>query len=905
VARSEHLAAVARSAEALLDEIGDDRELTLVHGPSSISETLTRAGTFRLLQGRAYEVVGVDTLPLSSGDTALLLGSGGFCRPYHDWMPRALAIAELRFERVIVLPSSFDTSEDVVRSVLQRTRASVFAREAESLRQIQGLCRARAAHDCAFFFDYSGHPHRGEGTLNAFRTDREATEGELLVDDNDDISATAASLEQWLEAIESHAVVRTDRAHVMIAAALMGKEVEAAPCNYHKVQALATTWLRDFPVRMIPAPRAPPATRQFVPARAVSGIHALQAAAVPPPRIHTGDTEARVTAVIVTRDRPELAAGAARSVTSSTIPVRVVIIDNNSALSSRRELAALTADDPRIQIRMSDSNLGCAGGRRLGVQLVSTEFVLFLDDDAELINGALEHLLVDLDAHPAAAAVTALVVGPAGSVQAYGGAMEVSEGAVAFRFDGELRAFDDPSLAATGPTGWAPGGAALLRTATLRQVPLDDRMAAHYEDNDWCYRVELLRPGSFRRCREALVIHHHDRLVPRTRSSSRLSECSWAAERLSAHANFYRANGRILDLDLFSFLPELQMPDGSIDLPAARLLLELIATRGTDWMVMEWINGGLAPLLTDRHQLARLRDESSAREAQVAELNLRTVALEADRSALAAEVAVLSSGTVALKEERVLLQQRAETLARIEAGGWWQLRSRLWLPLRVASWIRRGVGATAALGRAASGQLARRGDSSRKRAFGDDLRLLHDTLATTSFGERYWMWGGVLLGWARDRDLLDHDLYDADFAFSVSDMAHFAIAARALIAAGFQPLFRFRNNEGTPTEYTFARNGAKFEFFAVEPCGETLRYHVFSDDELSMQATSEIRDQPLARFRFLRREWRKHADHGAELTQIYGDWQTPDPDWRYMEGPAIVKREPWSATDYAWTGEFP
>ena len=189
------------------------------------------------------------------------------------------------------------------------------------------------------------------------------------------------------------------------------------------------------------------------------------------------------------------------------------------------------------------------------------------------------------------------------------------------------------------------------------------------------------------------------------------------------------------------------------------------------------------------------------------------------------------------------------------------------------------------------------------------MRLLNDTLAATPLGGRYWIWGGLLVGWAHDRDLLDDDLFDADFAFSVSDMAYFAIAARALIAAGFKPLFRFRNNEGRPTEYTFERNGAKFEFFAVESCGETLSYYVFSDGshygEAPVQATSEIRDQPLVGFRFLDREWRKHANHDAELTQIYGDWRTPDPDWWYMADASIVNREPWLFTDYTWAGEIP
>ena len=159
----------------------------------------------------------------------VLQGSGAFCRPYHEVMPRALAVAELRFRRVIVLPSSFDTAEETVRDALARSRAIVFARERVSASKLVSLCDVRLAHDCAFFFDLARWRRDGSGTLNAFRTDPEATGLRALAPDNEDISATAPDLEAWLNRIAEHDLIRTDRAHVMIAAALMGKRVEFLP----------------------------------------------------------------------------------------------------------------------------------------------------------------------------------------------------------------------------------------------------------------------------------------------------------------------------------------------------------------------------------------------------------------------------------------------------------------------------------------------------------------------------------------------------------------------------------------------------------------------------------------------------------------------------------------------------
>ena len=618
----DHSSAVARSRCALLDAIGDGRELTLVIGPGNVGDELIRAGTRRLLEGHVFHEIALDELPCRSGDTVLLPGSGAFCRPYHEWMPRALAIAELRFDRVIVLPSSFDVGEDSVRESLRRTSATVFAREPESLRRIEGLCRARSAHDCAFFYDFSGFRAPGQGTLNAFRTDREATAGELIFDGNDDISVTAASLEAWLAKIACHALVRTDRAHVMIAAAMMGKEVEFAAGSYHKLAAIAGDSLRGFPVRQIAAPRRP-ARGKRLSEQAASTRSRMRAAAPRAPVVdRTAEDEVRLTAVILTHDRPDLVPRAVHSVTATNSSARVLVIDNNSDPCGRPALAALAAEDSRVELRLSDRNLGCAGGRRLAVELVETELVLLLDDDAELIEGALDHMVAALDEHPDAAGVTALVVGPDGHVQHYGGSMAASGETVRFWLDGSGLEFDHPSLPASGPSGWAPGTASLLRTQVLRDVPIDDAMAAYYEDNDWCYRVEQRRPDSFRRCREALVLHHHD-FETKSRATSRFVERYEVVQRLASQAHFFNVNGLLLDIDLVDMLPELRRPDGRMDLAAARLLMELILARGVDWTVMEWMNGGLQPLLDGGHE------ESARRAAQVAELQVESGAREA------------------------------------------------------------------------------------------------------------------------------------------------------------------------------------------------------------------------------------------------------------------------------------
>jgi exopolysaccharide biosynthesis predicted pyruvyltransferase EpsI len=64
---------------------------------------------------------------------------------------------------------------------------------------------------------------------------------------NDDISLTCFGLDHWLWKIAQHAKISTDRAHVMIAATLLGKQVEYYRTNYHKVPAIAEYSSSDFP----------------------------------------------------------------------------------------------------------------------------------------------------------------------------------------------------------------------------------------------------------------------------------------------------------------------------------------------------------------------------------------------------------------------------------------------------------------------------------------------------------------------------------------------------------------------------------------------------------------------------------------------------------------------------------
>jgi exopolysaccharide biosynthesis predicted pyruvyltransferase EpsI len=244
-----HEMAVEKSRDVLFEAIGEPEDLTFVRLYGNIGDELIYAGTRQLLARRFYKEVSVRNLSGVSGHTALVAGGGCWCGPYHDVVEH-LPLIESKFKRVIIMPSSFDVSVPSVRATLAATKALVFARERVSFNGIRRLCNANIAYDCAFYFDYRPYLRRGEGCLASYRIERESVHN-VIPEGNNDISRTCSSLDDWLWTIARHADVKTDRAHVMIAAALLGKTVDYGTSSYHKVPAIADYALRLFPVRRI------------------------------------------------------------------------------------------------------------------------------------------------------------------------------------------------------------------------------------------------------------------------------------------------------------------------------------------------------------------------------------------------------------------------------------------------------------------------------------------------------------------------------------------------------------------------------------------------------------------------------------------------------------------------------
>ena len=653
------------SRQILLEAIGKPTDLTLVNCASGISASVAAEGARALLDGLSYRELDLEHLSKARGDTALLLGAD-FSWAHRDVAPRALGVAELRFARVIVLPCSFDTDDATVADALQRSRAVVFASEPESLERISELCDAKLAHDCAFFYDFEPYARPGTGSLNAFRSDLGADTPAKLPEDNDDISLTAASLPDWLEAIAAHDLVRTDRPEVMIAAAQMGKRVEFTTGLDDQLEAIARWSLGDLSVVAIEAAEGADTSPAQLDPISERTLAELRSHARPTVGDGAQSSESRVTAVILTRGRPRFLRRALDSLDDCGAPVGVIVVDNASPKALIPALEAVCASRPGTVLHRSERNLGTAGGRNHGVSVADSELVLFLDDDAELVPGALAHLLAELDRNPGAGAVTATVFRPDGTIIHSGGALEVNDEIARFELlgDGQLPSAEMPPRSSR--SGWMPQTAALVRRDLLREIPFDEQMNAYFEDNSWSLTVSQARPDAFLRSREALVLHH---LAPKHSAGADFTARCEIVRLLQNYAHFFDRHGVLLGPWLFDHVSQLRAQDGSCDLPSARLLMELVSAKGPDWILMEWMNGDLEGLLSAGERLVKQQESESCAEQWRVQAELLATETQRFRSRAVHDAQTISSLDAQLNAT-------SSRIRAIEGSVTWQLFQR-------------------------------------------------------------------------------------------------------------------------------------------------------------------------------------------------------------------------------------
>jgi N-acetylglucosaminyl-diphospho-decaprenol L-rhamnosyltransferase len=201
---------------------------------------------------------------------------------------------------------------------------------------------------------------------------------------------------------------------------------------------------------------------------------------------------------IVSHGAPELLGSCLRSFerTADAKPRAVTVVDSGSPDSTP---AMVAREFPWVELIQRD-NVGFAAANNLVLREPDSEFVLLLNPDTELRDGALDRCLERMDADPAIGMVGCKLVLPSGELDhACKRSFPTPLSALA-HFTGVGRSDSPPERLSRyratdlgedepGPVDAVNGAFMLVRADAIRQVgPLDEGYWLYMEDLDWCYR---------------------------------------------------------------------------------------------------------------------------------------------------------------------------------------------------------------------------------------------------------------------------------------------------------------------------------------------------------------------------------------------------------------------------------
>lgn len=170
----------------------------------------------------------------------LVFGGGGAWCSWYKTAYTFIRDFHIYFSHIIVLPSTFEFYFDAENIIY-------FSRD--NRQSLENNPKAIFCHDMAFYLDdlyFPKKPYIKNGYF--FRTDRESKNEIAIPNGNKDISLNGnelTSIENFITTINQYQNVYTDRLHVAIVAALLGKKIFLFQGRYFKNEAVYWSSLKD------------------------------------------------------------------------------------------------------------------------------------------------------------------------------------------------------------------------------------------------------------------------------------------------------------------------------------------------------------------------------------------------------------------------------------------------------------------------------------------------------------------------------------------------------------------------------------------------------------------------------------------------------------------------------------
>lgn len=175
-----------------------------------------------------------------------------------------------------------------------------------------------------------------------------------------------------------------------------------------------------------------------------------------------------------------------KSILSSTVDVKVLVIDNGSTDGSKE---LVKSSFGHVEMVEMDKNTGFCHACNVGIEKSDTEFVMLLNNDTEIFSDTIEKLERDMDEYPHALSFQAKMVSmsnpdltdSAGDYYcAFGWAFAIGKDKPSLNYSGKRRIFS------------GCGGATIYRKSILNSIGfLDENHFAYLEDVDLGYRGNI------------------------------------------------------------------------------------------------------------------------------------------------------------------------------------------------------------------------------------------------------------------------------------------------------------------------------------------------------------------------------------------------------------------------------
>jgi GT2 family glycosyltransferase len=185
---------------------------------------------------------------------------------------------------------------------------------------------------------------------------------------------------------------------------------------------------------------------------------------------------------------------------SRSLRVEIIVVDNSSSDGSQD---MVVREFPEVVVIHSEVNLGFGGANNLGFQSARGRYIVLLNSDAFLTEGALERSVRHMDEDEKVGLGGARLVGRDGSWQPSarrfptilddlivrsGLAARFPHSRFFGRFDRTWASVMDPA-----EVDWVPGAYSIIRAESLRAAgPFDRRFFLYYEEVDLCKRLKEL-----------------------------------------------------------------------------------------------------------------------------------------------------------------------------------------------------------------------------------------------------------------------------------------------------------------------------------------------------------------------------------------------------------------------------